>query len=75
MTKENIVCYNGQPRCQIFNSEGNQCNINQEHDCKCHHYGLDSILYGFFPPSTCDIDHDIHDGSCSVCMVREVRER
>lgn len=72
---ERRVCYNGEIRCEIFNPEGQRCNVNKGHDCNCHHYGLDSILYGFFPPSTCDINNDIHNGSCSVCMVREVRDR
>jgi len=69
------LCYNKKQRCQITNELGEQCNINKDHDCECHHFGMDSILYGFFPPSTCDIVNDEHDGSCSMCMVREVRDR
>lgn len=61
------------PRCQIFNSNGEQCNLEQNHMCYCHHYGLDSCLARFLEKSTCDIDNDIHDGSCSMCLVQEVR--
>ena len=67
-----LKCYNGDKRCQVV-KDGEQCNINENHDCECHHFGLDSMLYGLFPPSTCTDDR--HDGSCSVCIVREVRDR
>ena len=62
-------------QCVIFNSQGEQCNLFINHDCNCHHFGLDSMLYRFIPKSTCDIENDEHDGSCSVCLVREVRGR
>lgn len=60
-------------RCKMFNSEGKQCNLFFDHECECHHYGLDSLLARFLPKSTCDIENDEHDGSCCVCLVREVR--
>ena len=77
---EEQYCCNGEPRCKArcWDSDEycfkGQCNINEGHDGE-HRFGLDSCLYGVFPPSTCDIDNDIHDGSCSTCMIREVRGR
>ncbi len=72
------LCHNGEKRCQIIDNDsdnysfGDQCNINEGHD-RNHAFGLDSLLYGMIPPSTCTEDE--HDGSCAVCLVREVRDR
>lgn len=77
---EKDKCFNGEIRCKArcYDSDEycfkEQCNLNDGHEGK-HRFGLDSCLYGVFPPSTCDIENDDHDGSCSVCMVREVRGR
>ena len=73
-------CLNGEDRCQITDCDSDnysfedQCNLNKDHNGE-HAFGLDSLLYGVLPPSTCDIDNDVHDGSCCVCLVREVRRR
>ncbi len=63
-----------EPQCNIFNNNGERCNMKINHECECHHFGLDSLLSRFLPKSTCDIENDIHDGSCCVCLVREVRD-
>lgn len=73
-------CMNGKIRCKQFDNDsdsinfGDQCNLRVEHEGN-HAFGLDSMLAEIGNDDTgLMCTEDVHVGSCSVCLVRSVRD-
>lgn len=74
------LCGDGEtPRCEMLDNDsdnysfGQQCNLGKDHDGD-HAFGINSMLWYLGPkPGEPRCTDDEHVGTCSVCLVREVR--
>jgi hypothetical protein len=72
------ICFNGKPRCQEYQNDsedmsfGSQCNLRKDHDQE-HMFGICGMLAETGNDNEPKCIDDDHVGTCSVCLVREVR--